>query len=78
MNKPNWPHLTFPHTQEIAFDNGQVRVLRNVVHVEQGKWAHIICEDDHGGSETIVNPDKVLFIRIRRQDGPEHTNTGKK
>ena len=65
MKKKQWPHLTFPHTQQIHFDNGHQRVVRNIVHVESGKWTHIICEDDHGGSEIIVNPDRVLFIRIK-------------
>jgi len=71
MYKPKsgkWPHLTFPHTQIICFDSGERRILRDVVHVEQGNWIHIICEDDHGGSETIVNPDRVLFTRIVNQD----------
>lgn len=67
MSKTNWPHLTFPHTQEISFDNGERRVLRGVVHIEQGKWTHVICQDDHGGSETIVNPHRVLFIRIKEE-----------
>lgn len=67
-NKVAWPHLTFPHTQEINFDTGAVRILRRVVHVEKGAWVHIICEDDHGGSETIVNPDRVLFTRIKREE----------
>ena len=60
-----WPHLTFPHTQEIYFDSGERRVLRNVRHVEEGKWIHIICKDEHGGSETIVNPNRILFVRIK-------------
>jgi len=60
-----WPHLTYPQIQEIYFDNGEVRILRDVVHVESGRWTHIVCEDDHGGSETIVNPNRVLFIRVK-------------
>ena len=67
MKTIEWPHLTFPHTQEISFDNGSMRVLRNVTHVESGKWVHIICEDGHGGSETIINPDRILFVRIKKQ-----------
>ena len=62
-----WPHLTFPHTQEICFDNGSTRVLMGVIRVKNGKWTHILCEDDHVGDETIVNPDRVLFIRIKKQ-----------
>jgi len=68
VSKIQWPHLTFPHTQEICFDNGERRVLRNIVHIEQGKWTHIICEDDHGSSETIVNPNRVLFVRIKKEE----------
>ena len=67
MKKKDWPHTTFPHTQEICFDNGTKRVVRNITHIEQGSWTHIICMDDHGGSEIIINPDRVLFIRVKEQ-----------
>jgi hypothetical protein len=65
MKKILYPHSKYPHTQEIYFDNNSVRILSGVTSVEEGKWVHIICEDDHGGHETIVNPTKVLFIRIK-------------
>ena len=59
-----FPHLNYPHTQIIHFDNGEERELTNVSCVMKGKWVHIICDDRHGGKEVIVNPDRVLFIRI--------------
>lgn len=79
--KYQWPHLEFPHTQEIYFDNGERRVLHNIIHVEQGKWVHIVSEDGHGGSETIVNPDRILFVRIVKHKEyeskrPKHLHSG--
>lgn len=50
-----------PHRQEIFFDNGSMRVLDHVVKIEQGKWFHIMTES---GVEHIINPDKVLFVRV--------------
>lgn len=60
-----WPHTTFPHTQIIYFDNGASRVVRHIKEIESGNWTHLICDDDHGASEIIVNPSRVLFIRIK-------------
>jgi hypothetical protein len=63
-----YPHLKFPHTQTISFDNGTTRELYNVVSVREGKWVHILCEDGHDNNEVIVNPDRVLFIRVKYED----------
>jgi hypothetical protein len=60
-----YPHLKYPHTQTIYFDNGEQRVLRNVKHVESGKWTHISCENEHGVYEVIINPNRVLFIKVQ-------------
>lgn len=60
-----YPHLKFPHTQIIHFDNGEQRVVRNVTSVESGKWTHLSCENEHGTYEVIVNPSKVLFIKVK-------------
>ena len=54
FNKP-------PHKQEIFFDDGSVRVIENVVKIEQGRWHHILTED---GTEYITNPDRILFVRV--------------
>ena len=50
-----------PHKQEIFFDNNTVRVIEDVVYIEQGRWHHIKTKD---GTEYITNPDKILFIRV--------------
>jgi len=60
-------HLGYPHTQTIHFDNGEERVLRNVIHVESGKWTHIFCDDRRGKKEVIVNPNRVLFVTVRNE-----------
>ena len=56
FNKP-------PHTQEIFFDNGSMRVVENVVKVEQGNWFHLLTED---GTEFITNPKRILFVRVKK------------
>jgi len=66
--KMKWPHLTFPHTQTIYFDNGERRVIRNIKYVEQGRWAHLLCDDLHDAGEIIINPDRVLCIRYSYED----------
>ena len=50
-----------PHTQEIFFDNDTVLVIRDVIHIEQGRWHHIMTKE---GVEYITNPDRVLFVRV--------------
>ncbi len=55
FNKP-------PHKQEIFFDNGSMRVIDEVVKVEQGRWFHLVSKD---GTEFIMNPDRILFVRIK-------------
>ncbi len=64
MAKIKWPHLTFPHNQTIYFDNGERRLVRNIKYVEEAKWVHILCDDLHDGKEIIINPNRVLLIRI--------------
>lgn len=67
--KKEWAHLTKGHKQEIYFDNGSCRVIRNIVHVERGNWVHLVCDgEDHGADEIIVNPDRVLFIRVNKEE----------
>lgn len=64
MKNKDIPHLN-KHTQTVYFDNGTQRVVRNVTHTESGQWVHIFTNDDgHGSNELVVNPDRVLFIRI--------------
>jgi hypothetical protein len=52
-----------PHTQEIFFDNGSMRVIENVVKIEQGNWFHILTKD---GTEFITNPNRILFVRVKK------------
>ena len=62
------PHLQ-KHTQIIHFDNGEERVIRDVAHIENGRWTHIFTDGDgHGAKEVIVNPDRVLFIRVLKSE----------
>jgi len=49
------------HDQQIFFDNGTTRWIRNVVHIEQGNWFHLMTKQ---GIEYITNPDRILFIRV--------------
>ena len=58
--KEQFPHQEFPQTQRIHFANGQERVIRDIIHIERGKWTHLITEDN----EYIINPDQVLFIQV--------------
>lgn len=55
FNKP-------PHTQEIFFDDGSMRVIESVVKIEQGQWFHFLTAD---GTEFITNPRHILFVRIK-------------
>ena len=61
------PHL-HKHDQVIHFDNGEERTLRNVTSIENGKWTHIFCDDGRGHNEVIVNPDRVLFVRVTKDE----------
>lgn len=51
----------YPQTQKIYFTNGSCRVIEKVMKVEEGKWTHIW---DDAGTEYIVNPQHVLFIKV--------------
>ena len=51
-----------PHKQEIFFDNGSMRVIEDVVKIEQGQWFHLVTKD---GTEFITNPSRILFVRIK-------------
>ena len=52
-----------PHKQEIFFDNGSMRVIDNVVKIEQGNWFHLM---DENGVEFITNPKRILFVRVKK------------
>ncbi len=63
------PHLNYPHTQIIKFDNGESRTIRGVTCVENGKWTHIFCEGDgHNSQEYIINPDRILYVTISKEE----------
>jgi beta-lactamase class D len=47
--------------QEIFFDNKTRRWVENIIEIKQGAWWHIRTKD---GTEYIINPDKINFIRI--------------
>lgn len=53
------------HKQEIFFDNGSMRVIDNVVKIEQGNWFHLMTED---GTEFITNPNRILFVRVTKNE----------
>ncbi len=55
------PFIKVPHDQQIFFENKTTRWIRNVVHIEQGNWFHLMTEE---GVEYITNPDKILFVRV--------------
>jgi len=38
--------------------------IPNIIEVRRGRWVHIYTEEGH---EYIVNPNKVLFIRNKKQ-----------
>ena len=50
-----------PHDQQIFFDNGTTRWIRNVEKIEQGNWFHFLTEE---GVEYITNPERILFVRV--------------
>jgi len=52
-----------PHKQEIYFNDGSIRVIEDVVRIEQGRWFHILTKDS---KEYIINPDNVLFTRVTK------------
>lgn len=56
-------------TEEIHFDNKTRQTIYDVIYSEQGNWWHKKTKD---GRYYIINPDKVLFVRI--YDG-EHKDT---
>lgn len=58
-----------PHDQEIFFDDGSVRVIKDVVYIEQGRWHHLRTKD---GTEYITNPKRILFVRVHKKYG-KHT-----
>jgi len=55
--------IKVPHKQEIFFDNGSMRVIDNVVKIEQGNWFHMMDKD---GTEFITNPKRILFVRVKQ------------
>lgn len=50
-----------PHDQQIFFDNGTTRWIRDVIKIEQGNWYHFLTEK---GEEYITNPSRILFVRV--------------
>ena len=52
-----------PHKQSVYFNDGSVRVVEDVVKVEQGNWYHLMTKD---GTEYIMNPTNVNFVRINK------------
>jgi hypothetical protein len=68
----------FPIDEEIHFDDGSIRWIGGITKIAQGKWFHILTNEVHnevnegqGEQEIIVNPDKVLFIRVYRSQTPK-------
>ena len=59
FNKP-------PCDEEIFFDNGTVRWVRNIVYIEEGKWCHLMTKN---GTEVITNPNRILFVRVYDKSG---------
>ncbi len=57
-----------PHSQEIVFDNKTRLTLRDVTLIEQGNWSHIECK----GKEYIVNNDRILFIKVYKEDKTDY------
>lgn len=55
------PFLKPPHDQQVFFDNNTSRWIRDVVHIEQGQWFHMMTAS---GVEYITNPNRILFIRV--------------
>lgn len=51
-----------PCRQEIYFNDGSIRVIE-AVKIEQGRWFHL---KDKNGTEFIINPDKVLFVKVNK------------
>ena len=57
------------HDEEIHFVNGTRQTLKNVCDSEQGNWWHKRTKD---GRYYIVNPDKILFVRIYEKQEDEN------
>lgn len=51
------------HKQEIYFNDGSIRVIENIKRIEQGRWFHLLTEDD---KEYVINPQNVLFVRVTK------------
>jgi len=47
--------------QEVFFENGTKRFVRNVIRIESGNWFHLLTEE---GIEYIFPPEKILFVRV--------------
>lgn len=54
-----------PFDEEICFDNMTTRTIRGIIRIEQGNWWHITTSDN---VEIIINPDRVLFIKVLERD----------
>lgn len=60
------------HNQIIHFDNGEKRVIQDVIYVWENEMLHII---DYLGVEYIVNKDRVLFTERFSQGGKGYENS---
>jgi len=56
-------------TQEITFDNRTKLTLREVEKIEMGNWTHIIA---NGGKEYIVNPERILFVKVYKNNKTDY------
>ncbi len=50
-----------PCKQQIFFTNKTQRWIEHVVEAKQGTWWHL---REANGTETIVNPDNINFIKV--------------
>lgn len=54
----------YPQNQEVFFENGSKRIIKNVIKIEQGNWFHLLTDDNN---EYIINPNKILFVRVQKR-----------
>lgn len=54
------------HNEEIHFVDGSRQTIRNVVFSEKGEWWHKKTKE---GGYYIINPDKILFVKINEVPG---------
>ena len=59
--------------QQIFFDNGQAIWIRNIKQVEVANMIHIRTEN---GQAYMVNPKRVLYVRLFKGDDYKHMEDG--